>query len=273
MIEFSWSALKDYRRCPFLYQQKHVLAVKGTDDDKQGFFGVWIQKLVEEFYTERWWKSPDPRWMMQERADELFRMMTDGGNIRWSVEERTALTARMTETIPVVLDTIKREKLLTPKVYPEVELYLDFFDWVPESDEVIRLHGRADFIVEDHGLDKELIVLDGKSGASHASPDQLRFYALAMEQTRPFLKRPAAAAFWRFRKGELEWKPLTVANLRRCREAIKETVTAILSGSFDPTPSAYCGRCAWRCAAGRQHGLSRTSKVRIDGGNTGTVSF
>lgn len=275
MIDLSYSEIRDYRRCPFLFKLKRDGA-KGHDDDRRGFVGVLLQKLVEEFYVEQWWRDLLlVEATMHDRAAVLFRLMTDGGGIDWTPEDRLEAETRIADAIPLILATVKQERLLTRTVYPELELTLALPHVWPDGQDVV-LHGRADFVYD---APPSLMVLDGKAGSTigrFAPVDQLRVYALALETHPAFRRRPTRAGFWWFRRGVVAWKKLTPTGLVLCRERLVETVQVMAAGQFDPTPGTHCAPCAFRlqCPAGKAYGLTRTSKAVLDAEeNSGMIGF
>lgn len=275
MIHLNYSQLRDFRKCGRLYQEKHLNGRSDEEDHKRSFVGTVLGKLVEQFYVQRMWIAPDAAdWTMMQAADKLMREVTDADSIVWTTEERAEVTHKIHEAIPVILQTIKTEKLLSREVFLEYETALDYLDIVPG--ETVRIHGRPDLTLIRKPV---LTVLDAKGGGSigkYTDRNQLRQYALAISKDKAFGRIPDRVGFWWLRHGKIVWMKVSAKSLAKFEGELKEIARKALSGPYQPEPSTWCRSCAFRlgCPEGRAYGMTKGSKLALENeANLGTVSF
>ncbi len=275
MIHINYSQLRDYRKCPRLYEKKHVEDRSDEEDQKRAFVGNVLGRLVEQFYVQRWWIAPDALdWTMQQAADKLMRETTDADSILWTAEEKAEVTHKIYEALPVIVEVIKREKLLSKDLYTELETELHYTDIV--KGETVVIHGRPDLVINRGGT---LTILDEKGGGTfgkYTDRNQLRQYALALWRGGPFKRIADRAGFWWLRHGKIVWAQITEKKLLKFEEELKATAKKALSPPYPPTPGTWCRGCAFRleCPEGKAHGMSKGSKVAVEvETNIGTVSF
>lgn len=279
MIHLSYSELRDYARCPYFYRLKHVDKLKeGPDKDKVTFVGIVLQKLVELFYRHAWWREHDLEWFLTEQAVKLAREMTDAGQVRWSGDEYSKALVKIEHAVPKILATIKAEKLLTTKTYPEEELTLTYPKLWHDGQDVL-LHVRPDFVYHAPTL---LTVVDGKAGATvgrYGDKDQLRLAALAVERDPRFGRLPDRVGFWWYRHGVVTWVKLTPKTLAACHAEVVTRIRQIDMARFDPKVGSHCRPCGLRlhCEAGKRYGVSKPptkGRPALDlPGNAGVISF
>ena len=65
-LYLSYSARKAYLTCPKRYSFMYVDKVRGVKDPKNTLFGSVMGRIVENFYTQRFWATPDPTAAMRE---------------------------------------------------------------------------------------------------------------------------------------------------------------------------------------------------------------
>jgi len=275
VIHLNYSQLRDFKKCPRLYEKKHIDGRAEEDDPKRAFIGHVLGKLVEQFYLLKWWRAPDALdWTMRQAADVLIRQVTDMDAIVWTPEEKAEWTHKIHEAIPTIIATVKREKLLSAQVFTEFETTLDYTDIV--LGETVQIHGRPDIVIlRQHAL----TALDAKAGGSlgkFTDRDQLRQYSLALWRSKTFGRIPDRAGFWWLRHDKIVWLKVSAASLTKFEGRLKETARRALAGPYEPTPGTWCRGCSFRmdCPEGRAHGMAKGSKTAIDvAGNLGTVSF
>ncbi len=275
MIHLAYSELRDYRKCPRLFQKKHVEQRQEEDDPKRAFVGNVLGRLVERFYLDRFWVAPDTiDWTMTRAAERLMRETTDADKIVWTADEKAEVTHKILEAIPVIIATIKQEKLLSREVETETETELHYTDIVPGDTVVI--HGRIDYRIHRKPT---LTILDGKGGGTFGKftdRNQLRQYALATWKSAPYRRIPDRVGFWWFRHGKIVWMKVSEKSLTKFEGEMKETAKKAIAGPYEPTPGQWCHGCSFRmeCPEGRAHGMTKGSKVVVPvEANVGTVSL
>lgn len=275
MIHLNYSQLRDFKKCPRLYEKKHIDGRAEEDNPKRAFIGHVLGKLVEGFYVQRWWIAPDALdWTMMQAADALIRQVTDADGIVWTPEEKAEWTHKIHEAIPVIIATIKSEKLLAPEWQTELETELDYKDIV--LGEIVRIHGRIDLLILRKGV---LTVLDAKAGGTlgkFTDRNQLRQYSLALWRGKAYGRLPNRVGFWWLRHGKIVWLKISEKTLTKFEGELKETARKALAGPYEPTPGTWCRGCSFRmdCPEGRAHGMAKGSKTAIDvTANLGTIGF
>lgn len=273
MIHLNYSQLRDFTKCGRLYQKKHLDGRADEEDPKRAFIGHVLGRLVEQFYVQRWWIAADTLdWTMTQAARKLEREVTDAESIIWQAGELAEWQTKIDAALPVIVATIKAEKLLSKAVHLEYETTLDYTDIVPTD--TVRIHGRPDIIIERGEV---LTVLDAKAGGTvgkFTDRNQLRQYALAV--WKKFGRLPTRVGFWWLRHGKIVWMKISEQSLTKFEGVLKETARKALSGPYLPEPSAWCRGCAFRmdCPEGRAYGMTKGSKVVIAvEANVGTVSL
>lgn len=278
MIHLSYSELRDFKRCPFFYKQKHIDKLKESKDrDKRTFVGDVLQKLVEEFYVQEWWRDPltlEDR--MRTRALKLCAIFTEAGGIIWENDELFKWQHIIGEAIPGIVATIKREKLLARRTYPEYEMTLDYPKLWPDGQDVV-VHGRADFIFDTGPV---LTIVDGKGGSTlgaYADTDQLRLYALAATKDPRFRRMPDRVGFWWFRHAQVVWVPTTPKRMATFEAKLTARILEVAKAEYLPKTGSHCRPCGLRCEAGRQYGVSKPAtkgRPALDlDGNFGVMGF
>ena len=281
MIHLSYSELRDFKRCPYFYQLKHVEKMKESKDrDKRSFVGDVLQKLVEQFYVEEWWRNPltlDE--VMRTRALKLCRTYTDAGAIVWENDELFKWQHIIGEALPGIVETVKLEKLLTRRTYPEYEMTLVFPALWPDGQDV-TVHGRSDFIFDQPA--KSLTIVDGKGGATvgaYADRDQLRLYALAAERDPRFKRQPDRLGFWWYRHAQVVWIKNTAKAMAKFEDVLKARIREVAAAVYPPKAASHCRPCGLRlhCEVGMRYGVSKPAtkgRPALDlDGNFGIIGF
>lgn len=275
MIHLNYSQLRDYRKCPRLYEKKHVEDRAEEEDQKRAFVGNVLGKLTEQFYLQRWWIAPDALdWTMQQAADKLMREVTDADSIVWTAEEKAEVTHKIYEALPVIVETIKREKLLSKDLHTELETELHYTDIVKHDTVVI--HGRPDLVVNRAGT---LTIVDEKAGGTvgkFTDRNQLRQYALALWKGGPYKRIADRVGFWWLRHNKVVWMKVSQKSLLKFEGELKETARKALTAPYPPTTGTWCRTCAFRleCPEGKAYGMTKGSKLAIaHEGNVGTIGL
>lgn len=265
-MDVSYSDLKAYLTCPKQYVFRQERAEISVDRYKRTVIGDILMQVAEAFYTQRWWRQDSPVERMQGMGLELFARWRRQRPTWWLPDEVFEVEKVLKGAPPLMVETIRRERLLGVRNFAELELTLPVADF---SGKAHVVHGRVDFVFADSsGL---LTVLDGKGGASKNYTDlnQLRLYSLMVEHR--WGCAPTRIGFWFFRRGEVEWKTFRPKTLDKLKGQIGMAITGLVFRQFDPTPSTRCRLCDWRLQCPEGQGwlvanAGKTCPMEIPGG-------
>jgi RecB family exonuclease len=172
VFSFSQSKLKSFNRCPKQYEYKYVQKLSPKKRERPLFFGSWVHKAVESYYTQdRNWKAGFAEYKL--KWDQLFE------------EEREALSERGDPVRDI------------PRIMRGYDFYYKNDGWKPimtEQEFVVETPIKGvffklvlDLLIEDE--DEILWVVDHKTASSipaantfHAMDPQLILYPWALEQ-------------------------------------------------------------------------------------------
>lgn len=257
----SYSNLSKALKCKLQWHYKKERKTPDRDPNesyKNQFIGHLLQKAVEKFYLERWYKILD-----QVELEKVFRhlienyafTLTEQIGIAWNEGELQSWIDIANETTPKIISVIRTERLLSVGSKSEFELVL------PVRDHTV--HGRADFILPAvKGSD--FYVLDGKGGQTYGKytdANQLLMYGLGAELE--FKRFPDRFGFWWFRFGKIQWKKFTESHKKIFFDSVAATLDALDLKDYSPTPGSHCRLCDYRsqCEAGRLYLLSKATAV------------
>lgn len=270
MAYWSYSQLALYKKCPLRFKWMRVdKRPLPPGDGKRAFIGNVLQKIVERFYVEQWWRDPATvSARMLAEIPATGRQFTEADGLLWLPGEQEKWVAIALDTVPKIIEVIKTERLLGVTNLSEFEIE------VPLGPD--RIVGRVDFLFE--APDGSLTVLDGKAGGSfgkYVESDQLRLYALGVLASR-YRRLPTRVGFWWYRFGKIAWRPVRRKVLQRFTEGVKHTIARVRSKDYAPTPGGHCRFCEWKtdCPEGRAWLWRNQKTVVIDSeANTGTIGF
>lgn len=265
----SFSGFKTYHSCSFAYWHNYInRTVPEAAEDRLGsIFGSAVGKLFEDFYNkEIWRKGSNARSFL---AGEAERVVLDcireettestesdykrPGILRWKgkgegqnpkglYEDVEQLVADVRDTVPVGIETVKRERLLGPYAMAEVKLDRKF--------QGHDLGGRADFIIQRASPLRDLVIIDGK-GSRHrhkyVSPKQLHWYALLHRLQYNYAPDKLAFLYWRYPPSEnMDWVAFSSTDLDQLLEDILVIIREIEECSKSLPADA---QDAWELAA------------------------
>lgn len=219
---------------------------------RNAFIGLVLQKLVERFYLEQWWKEPDPVNRFKLSVFSTCQHYIDTEKLNFTPEERSHWMNIANEAAPVIVAAIRAFKLLSEEVYVERE------EEVPFGED--KLQFRPDLVVMRDG---EYTLLDGKGGGTYGryvDNDQLYFYAGGLETV--FKRLPDRLGFWWYRFGKIKWIKVNPEAVEEVRDRIHSVLTGIKKEQFSPAPGPHCRLCDYRvgCQKGKEF---LDSRVRI----------
>jgi len=230
MRRVGWSEFASFRRCP--QQQawrregrtEQIPQVQSEGRER----GRLLHKIMERFYTERLWETPNPTAKMYAA---LQRAALETPN------DLMSQVVVVTDLIPEIVETARREQLVGPALV-EYQVSRVFHD--------VSIEGRLDWLVK--GLDNRYRLLDGKSGKGDR--EQLWFYASALERT-PY--QPSYLGQWRFRKGTVTWIRFTPAQRVAFDRSLDRTMLDFKAGLTSPKVGSHCRYCPFtlQCEAYR----------------------
>lgn len=257
----SYSARHTYLTCPKKYRFIYVLKAPRSKDISSSIVGSTVGILFQWFYQRDLWKLANVRCAMESMIPDAIREAFRNSK----TEIDTDLALRTEPEIPKYiangLEIIRSNRLLRQENLAEVDLTI--CKNKTETHPVIKLGGRADFILRDPS---EAIILDGKASAQrdkYTDPEQLIWYAL--QYYLKFRKAPDRIGFlfWGFPENPMKWIEYTDEDLRNSYRKTLTVVSDISAGKFAPNLSSNCKICDYRpqCPEGNQFILDMDFKA------------
>ena len=284
-VRLSYTELRDYKRCPYYVQLLRTpvesLAQFAQDSEraKRTLVGDVLQKLVERFYVQEFWRCPPlTEKLMYDHAETLLAKLSHDGQVLFSGDELPQARTAIQDAILPILTVIKEERLLAPKTHAELELQKTYVGLWPDGRDVV-VHGRADFVYD---RPEELTLTDGKAGrtvGAHLDQDQLRFYAMLLRDDPRFGRLPNRVGFWYFRHGIVLWKTFTKKQLATFERELMARIQRLGFDDYTPRTGSHCRSCdlRLRCEPGKLYGVTKKptkGRPALDlPGNFGRISF
>jgi hypothetical protein len=261
---FSYNQLALFKACPLKFKLLRMdrVAANQPNDGRKQFIGDLLQALMERFYKERIWAEGPAAGLMLSALIAETALATEQANqaknqtvYPWNPGEREHWLATTAATIPKIIQTIKDERLLAPRVETELEIEIP----MPTGDVLV---GRCDFVL--HDSPEHITLLDGKGGGTlgaHVKADQLRFYQLGI--LVKYKRLPARTGFWWFRHGKVVWKKTPAHILPKFVEGMRVTIDGLRAREYPAKPGRQCNYCdalPW-CSAGQNTVERRANKM------------
>jgi hypothetical protein len=268
-MDFPYLHYSVYKTCHLQYKWRFVQRpdVYIPINLRHAYIGLVLQKLVERFYLEKWWQAEEgPITRMRIALPTVSQLILENNPIKLSVDELADWQVVANETIPRIIATIKKEKLLSSEVYVERE------EEVPFGEDTLQM--KPDLILIRKGI---TTLLDGKGGKTvgrYVDNDQPYFYAIAVDHI--WGRLPHRIGFWWYRHSKIVWLPVTREAVDQVRTNARSFIDGIKAGKFDPVPGQHCRLCDYRvcCEVGQKFIAERhrQSDVEIPG-NFSEVDF
>lgn len=277
-VNFSYSAIATYLRCPFRYYLQYIQRMpESAEKVVRTLIGTSLQHAVESFYKNHWW-TLGPATLQAAMSDSLAakaRSIAETSGIAREPSLYRNLIDEGKALVPGVIDTIRRERLVGAHNYVEYELDVITTAESPKGPKAIKVHGRSDLFIE--GFDGQVHLLDGKSGRTvgrFADTNQLRFYALGWRQR--FKTLPAKVSFWWYRHRLVKPVNLTEKSLDKLLVSIQTAGRGLLHGDYPAKVASHCRYCDFteHCPTFQAVAAEQRSKVETpEGVNKGFLSL
>jgi CRISPR/Cas system-associated exonuclease Cas4 (RecB family) len=213
---------------------------------KKVLLGSILGKAFEWFYERNYWKYPNLQELMisavQEASDSVFvqEKCLKGTDLYFE----SNLNDDLKKYIPIGIDIIKKNKLLTSNSVAELDLSTIYSS---KDGFTMRLVGRADFV--HYNRPDDVWIMDGKAykqREKYVDSDQLIWYA-----TLHYLKYRVAPTrigfiYWLFPDDPVSYISYNSDNMRDLLRNTQETCLKILDKEFTAKPSGECHRCAFK---------------------------
>lgn len=243
-LSFSgWKTFDEKYGCNYSYWNSYINHTPTGDDDRMGsLFGSAVGKLFEDFYTQEWYRKPQPQGFAVSRVGETIREL---------IREETTTNPRRSWKKPGILRWKGTGEGQNPKAHyvDEAELAADVRDAVARGFRIIRhyrllgkdaraevpldvtilghkLGGRADFIMRRVQPYGDLLILDGKGSRyreDYTDKRQLIWYAMLYYERHKILPDKLGFVYWRFDPPKsVDWVPVDL-------DAIQELKAQVLA--------------------------------------------
>ena len=229
----SWSGYNTYDRCPLAYKKGYVDREPTPHANEYNTIGgKAIQAVFERFYNDQIWrrgKEVSP--ILQDLLGKEFRRVCDDSIVDWSAPEskltKEELLDSLRPLIGTTLTVIKDNHFIGKFAKAEVKLQAWF--------DKILVHGIADFVFR---RDNSHIILDGKltkHRKKYLKPDQLVWYVMLFYLQHLLFVDKVGWVYYTY--GEVEWLPVTIADVKRLHADVQATIANIKKNNFEATPS------------------------------------
>lgn len=251
MAYFSYNQIRTYAECPYQFYLLRVKKLTPKSPPNRAMLGNLLAALTERMYVDGWWRQPELLGRLTKELDPTLRGVEEGEGTRWAPGEREEVLKLALETLPKLVATMRREKLVAPIVRAEFDVE------VPIGKDT--LIGRADYVFEQ-GLGGPLTVVDGKAGGTvgrFVKVNQLRLYVLGVALR--YKRMPVRAGFWWFRHDLVKWSKVTPASLEKFKAEMAALIARLRANDWTPKPTGYCRTCGVRyaCEIGSARFLTR----------------
>jgi hypothetical protein len=242
----SYSGFSTNNKCPYAYWNKYVAhtTVSELENGINALYGSTIGMVFESFYRDMLWRDASPVVKLQDLAlpyldaaivDTKKKGRTiDWGDDKANYHSKSEVLKDVLETIPIGLDTIRRNRLVGPRMEAELKLDTKFGGYI--------MGGRSDFVIQRVAPFNDLVILDGK-GSKHrekyvdGSPIkkgakvegvQLKWYAVLYRAKRNVVPDKLGYIFWRFSGDEaMEWITFSERDLDDLKAEVLSVIARI----------------------------------------------
>lgn len=246
----SWSGYLAFKRCPLAYKKAYVVHEKVERlNEYNSIGGKAIQAVFEGFYNnDIWRRGKECKSALDELLIKEYHRICDEQTVDWNAKEskltKEALLESLKPLVGTTLQVIKEYKLLGKYSRAEVKLQA----WVDK----VLIHGIADFVIRK---DDGHMIIDGKLTRhrdKYLKVDQLVWYVLLFYLQHQVLVEKVGWIYYTY--GELQWVPVSIADVKKLHADIRAVITEIRKNKFDGTPSEdACRFCDYAdtCAIGK----------------------
>ena len=257
----SYTMYENYVICPLLYYWRYLKKRLSVilDHPQHRFLGIVWEDFLEAFYKgSKWRLRSEARAWSYEAVEKFFKVQEEQLMVHWKDGEREEFLREALRVADVILDTFKREALVTNEgLRIEEMLYARLG---PGE----KIGGRLDFNMVKDG---KPWVIDFK-GTKHKNrkyihDDQLYWYATVYNAV--YGKLPAYLGFWMLRFGEIHWVNPSREVINDFLVRVKGVFASIRANEFPATPSVKgCQWCMYRkqCESHDEFETNRPRKAR-----------
>lgn len=249
----SYSGQKTYLVCPAMYQFRYIQRIPRPADISSSIVGSTVGVLFQWFYEKKLWSLPNVQEVMESKISDAVSEAFTSSKVAIDLDLARATEMKIPEYIRNGIRIIREHRLLRTENRAEVDLTI--CKRATDTHPVIKLGGRADFILSDPS---EIIIIDGKASlrrAEFVDSDQLIWYAL--QHYLKYQKAPDRLGFlfWAFPEEPMKWVDYNEDDLRSLYKRTLQVVTDIRQKKFPVQTSSQCKVCDYRdrCPEGDQY--------------------
>ncbi len=242
----SYSGFSSMSKCPYAYWHKYVAKTTPPDPENgiNALYGSAIGTIFESFYKDRLWRDTNCVVRLQSLAEPHLDaaikdtmkkgMVVDWPDERANYHSKDEILKDLRETIPLGLQTIRQNRLVGPRMEPELKLDHRFESYI--------MGGRSDFVIQRVPPYNDLVILDGK-GSKHRDKYldgqplkkgekvegvQLKWYAVLYRAKRQVVPDQLGYIFWRFSDEQaIEWVPFSNKDLDILQSEVLSVIARI----------------------------------------------
>jgi CRISPR/Cas system-associated exonuclease Cas4 (RecB family) len=273
-IWLTYSSYSQYKTCPKQYDYDRVTQKEPPTRSSQhnAIVGHVLQSVFEDFYNDTLYKEDDVLQTLKDRASGHFQTFmeekyVDFNDVTSPYDSKGEPWNEIMNTIPKVLQGIKRESLLGPVARSEVEIEEDHGE--------NTLYGYIDFIIKKP--DGSVYLIDGKSSKhreENVDVEQLFFYNILFYKKYGHMPDRSGFFYYRFAddpEKAFDWVTVDKQAMDETVSSINEVFEGIRSCDFEATPKAkWCQWCPWNsiCDARLEQKKKNRAKRKMNSSKT-----
>lgn len=261
----SYSGFRTYEICPKKYYFCYILKMLYDRDPRSSMLGSTLGKILEWFYTKRYWASIDPIKECYAAVDFALEWTykKEKFNSKSDLSFCKILRNQVIEMIPQSIKIIREKQFLT--VYSRAEVDLSIVAKHKNYDFSLKLGGRCDFI---HGSKPQnIFIVDGKASKwrdKYVDSNQLLWYGIQHYLKYKIIPSQLGFIFWAFPDDSVTWIEFDSRSMRILFDEIFSIYNKICLKIFNPTPSHECKICNYKLKC--PEGIEYNSLKRLETG-------
>lgn len=230
----SYSQIDTYLTCPLQYKYRYILHIPSLPSHALSF-GTTIHDTLRDFHTRKMFEK-------EVTLEELLELYKKNWQPLGYMNEEHRVT-RYESGKKLLEDYYEREKNVKPR-YLALEkpfnIKIDGIRFYGRIDRIDRIDGEPETTVE---------IIDYKTGVAKTQKDvdkdmQVAIYAIGAKEALGYEAKALSLYF--IEANQKLTTTRTTRDIEETKEKLKETISKIKSGAFNPDPGMHCKWCDFK---------------------------
>ncbi len=230
----SYSQIDTYSTCALQYKYKYILKIPTLPSHALSF-GTTIHDTLRDFHRKLMFdKKGDAADLLQmyEKNWQPLGYLDDDHR-----KERFESGKKLLERY---YEKIKGEPVRSKEIEQSFNIKIDGIRFYGRIDRIDHIDGEGEKVVE---------IIDYKTGQPKSQKDvdndmQVAIYAIGAKEGLGY--EPKSLSLYFLEADQKMTTTRTAEDLEKTKEKLKESITKIKAGNFDPTPGMHCNWCDFR---------------------------